>query len=216
MKLSKGKRIAVAAIGISVLLGGTASTVYAVSGTDTGDHFSLPAGTVVTGGLKAGTVFTAKGTIDAIPITVTCTTFSTSGKIPASGLKIKIAPPTISGCTDTSGGTDIVSTNQTNGKWSLSEVDVTGTGDNSEPNSGDKAKLKIPKAGATFTSSVLSGCVVTVAPTAAASVTGTYDDTNTMTFTNVSFPTGGNNVCSTSATSTSSATEVLNQNVHDT
>jgi hypothetical protein len=219
MKLSKGKKITVAAVGVFVLLGATASTVYAVSNTDTGDHFSLPAGTVVTGNLKAGTDFTANGIIDGGSIIVTCTTFSTTGTVPASGLKIKIAPPTISGCTDSLGGTDTVNTNQTNGKWSLKELDVAGTGDNSEPNTGDKAKLTIPKAGATFQSSIFgSACVIVVEPTAAGSVKGTYDDVNTMTFSKVSFATApsASSVCTAGSTATSSATEVLNKNVHDT
>jgi len=219
MKLFKSKKVALAAIGVVALLAGTASAVYATSITDTGDGFSNPAGTVETGNLKAGTDFVAKGTIDSAPITVSCTTFSASGTIPASGLKVKIAPPTISGCTDSLGGTDTVATNQTNGKWALKEIDVTGTADNSEPNSGDKMELIIPKAGATFESSVLgSACVIVVAPSAAAKVKGTYDDVNTMTFTNVVFPTApkAGSTCTAAATATSSATEVLSPNVHDT
>ncbi len=218
MKLSKAKKVVVATIGVFVLLGATASTVYAVTNTDTGDHFSLPAGTVVAGALKTGTTFVAKGTIDSSPITVTCTTFSTTGSIPASGLKINVAPPTISGCTDSLGGSDTVNTNQTNGKWSLKEKDAV-TGDTTEPNTGDKVKLTIPMAGATFQSSILgSACVIVVEPTAKGSVTGTYDDNSTMTFTNVSFATApsATSTCTSSNTSTSSATEVLNKSVHDT
>ena len=218
MKLFKARKVAVGAIGVFVLLAATASTVYAVHVNDAGDGFSRPAGTVEKGALKSGTNFTAVGTIDSSPITVTCTTFSTSGKIPSSGLKIKIGPPTISGCTDSLGGTDTVHTNATNGSWALTEIDAT-TGDNSEPNSGDGAKLTIPKAGATFQSSILgAACVIVVAPNGTASVTGTYNDKSTMTFSNVSFPTApsATSTCTASSSSTSSATEVISPTVHDT
>jgi hypothetical protein len=213
--LSRAKKFAIAGACTGALMLGTGTAAFAANGADTGDHFSLAAGTVVTSALKSGTKVTFKGSIDGVAITVTCTTFTASGKIPATGLTVPLsAPPTISGCKDTLGGTDTVKTNTTNGKWKLREKDVTTTADSAEPNSGDKAILTIPKAGATFVSSFLPTCTVTTAPSGPANVTGTYDDINTIQDTNASIPTSGSGCTTTAASET--ATVVLSPNVHDT
>ena len=67
--------------------------------------------------------------------------------------------------------------------------------------------LGIPKAGATFKSSILSGCTITAEPTAAGKVTGKYNGSNTDTVTNGSIPTKGTGC--TSTTATTSETVVL-------
>jgi hypothetical protein len=170
---------------------------------------------VIKSALKSGTNLMFAGSIDGVAITVNCTTFTARGKIPAKGLTVTLsAPPTISGCTDSLGGTDTVTTNQTNGKWQLTEVDVTGTADNKEPNSGDKANLSMPKAGATFSSSVLSTCTVTAAPAARAAIRGTYNDINTIKDTNAPIPVSGSGCTATSTKAT--ATVILTPSVHDT
>ena len=103
---SKLTKTVVAVVGTMTLLVGIATAAYA----------SLPAGTTVTGALKSGTKMTFKGDIDSIPITVTCTKFSAKGKVPspASDTMKLSAPPTISGCKDSSGGTDTI---KTTGSW---------------------------------------------------------------------------------------------------
>jgi hypothetical protein len=209
MRVRKG---VVAAVCAAAALLGTASAVFASTG-DTDDHFSLAAGTTVTGSLKTGTDMVFAGTINGVPITVTCTSFSGSGKVPAKGLHVTIAAAKISGCHDTLGGTDTIATNQTNGKWGLTEVDAPNDESQTEPNTGDKGVLTIPKAGATFVSSVLPTCVLTAAPTAAVRVTGTYNDINTDTVKAAKIPVSASG-CSAS-TATVTATVVLSPNVYD-
>lgn len=174
---------------IVVLVG----TVMLVFGLTTAAYATLKAGTTVTGKLKTGTHVTFKGDIDSIPITVTCTTFTVKGKVAskASDTMPLSAPPTISGCKDSSGGTDTI---KTSGTWTATIAKTTLT-------------LNMPKAGATFKSSVLSSCTITAAPTGTVKVTGAYNGKNTDTVTNAKIPTKGSGC--TSTTATSSATEIL-------
>lgn len=154
---------------------------------------SLPAGTVVTGKLKTGTSMIFKGNIDSIPITVTCANFTATGKVPspASNTMKLSAPPTINGCTDSSGGTDTITTT---GTWKLKIATKSLT-------------LVVPKHGATFKSSILSACTITAAPSGAVKVVGAYNGTDTDTVTNSPIPTSGSGCTSTTATAT--ATVVL-------
>ena len=181
--MSKLTKTIVVLVGTAALLFGVATAAYA----------SLPAGTVVTGKLKTGTHMVFKGDIDSIPITVTCTSFVIKGKVPspASSTMKASAPPAITGCKDSSGGTDTI---KTTGAWSVSFTKTTMT-------------LNVPKSGATFKSSVLSSCTITAAPTAAVKVTGAYNDKNTDTVTNAPIPTKGTGCTSTTAKTT--ATVVL-------
>ncbi|MBO0727895.1 MAG: hypothetical protein J2P57_01465 [Acidimicrobiaceae bacterium] len=212
--LSRTKKFAIAGTCAGALIAGTAAASFANA--DAGDNFSRPAGTVETAALKTGTTMNFKGTIDGVAITVKCTGFKASGKLPATGLTVTLTnPPTISGCTDSLGGTDTVTTNQTNGKWKLQEVDAPATSDTVEPNTGDKAVLIIPKAGATFKSSILSSCTVTAAPSGAARVSGTYNDINTIHDNGANIPTAGTG-CTTAANAHVVATVVLSPTVHDT
>lgn len=179
-----------------MLVATLAVTAVAVLATATAAFATLGPNVTVTGSLKSGTDMTFKGDIDSIPITVSCTNFSasgTTGSSPSSSVPLN-APPTINGCTDSLGGTDTINTNQTNGKWSLSAK-------------GKKMTLSIPKAGATFTSSVESGCTITAAPTKAAAVKGKYNENNTDTVKNAKIATKGSGCTSTSAST--SATVIL-------
>jgi hypothetical protein len=192
--MSRYKKILVVAMGIGMTAAVAVPSAYAARPN------TLPAGTKVTGNLKSGTKMTFVGDIDGVPITVSCKTFTSSGTIPKkkNALTVNLTkPPTISGCTDSLGGTDTVKTNGTNGKWSLTLT-------KSAPYT---MTLTIPKAGATFTSSIEAGCTITAAPTAAAGVAGSYDGTSTDTVKNASIPTSGSGCTSTSAKT--SATVVL-------
>ena len=71
--MSKLTKTIVAVVATMALVFGLATAAYA----------SLPAGTTVTGNLKSGTKMTFKGDIDSVPITVTCTTFTVTGKVPS-------------------------------------------------------------------------------------------------------------------------------------
>ena len=209
--LMAGALVAAATLVVGATAAGGTPTV------DTGDHFSLPPGTAVAFGLKSGTKLllnlnTAIGLID-----VGCTTFSAKGTIPASGLKIAISPPTISGCTDNRGHTEAVTTNRTHGSWSLTEVDAANDDGQKEPNTGDQMSLTIPQGGATLTSTAVKGpCTLTFAPSANANVTGTYNDlgSDTVKLARIPGTTGGG--CPTSpANATTAYTIVLSKALHD-
>jgi hypothetical protein len=153
-------KLLAAALGAATLLFATGTTGYAVSN-------SLPIGTVVTATLTPGTAMSFKGVISSTAIKVVCHSFSTSGTVTVAGPNLKIAPPTIGGCTDSAGGTDTITTNATNGHWKLHDPSVTAM------------KLKVPMAGATFTSTAFVGCTVTFAPAGVATINGSYNGTNT-------------------------------------
>jgi hypothetical protein len=179
-----------------ILMATLAMTAVTVLATTTAAFATLGPNVTVTGTLKSGTKMTFKGDIDSIPITVSCTNFSASGKTgssPSTTVPLT-APPTINGCTDSLGGTDTINTNQTNGTWSLSAK-------------GKKMTLNIPKAGATFTSSVESGCTITAAPNGAIGVKGKYNNKNTDTVKNAKIATSGSGCTSTAAST--SATVIL-------
>jgi hypothetical protein len=165
-----------------------APSVYAAT-----PHLS-PASTVITGSIKTGTSLAFAGSIDGVGVTVTCTTLTATGKTPANGLTVKLStPPKFTGCTDGLGGTDTVTTT---GAWSLVANST-----------GSKLTLKIPEKGATFSSSALAGCKITVAPTKASSISGKYDNKSTWTISKSAFPISGSG-CSTGATATATATVV--------
>jgi len=183
--MSSYKKILVVLMGVGMTAAVAVPSAYAARPN------TLPAGTVVTGNLKSGTDMTFAGDIDSVPITVSCKTFTATGKVPkkTSYTFTLSKAPTISGCTDSLGGTDTVKTNSTHGSWSL-KVSKT---------SPYSLTLNIPKAGATFVSSIESGCTITAAPTGVAGVKGSYDGTSTDTVKNAVIPTSGSGCTSTSA-----------------
>jgi hypothetical protein len=194
--MSLPKKITVAAFAAGLVVLATPAIGYSAAS-------SLPAGTVVTAALKKGTKMTFNGTIDGTPIVVTCKSFASSGKIPKKpGYKVTLTtPPAITGCMDDIGGTDTITNNTTHGKWTLTE-------NTTAPYT---LTLTIPKEGSTFTSSVLTSCVITAAPTAADPVTGSFNDTTgTDTVSKAPIPTSGSGC--TSTTATTSATVVLTPN----
>jgi hypothetical protein len=194
--MSLRHKIAIAACCVGVVLLATPAVSYSAAN-------SLPAGTKVTGKLKKGTDMTFAGTIDGVGITVTCTSFVASGKVPKAGAtEVPLsAPPKITGCTDSLGGTDTIKDNSTNGKWTL-------TADTTAPYT---ITLTIPKAGATFSSNALPTCVITAAPSKPDPITGSYNDTaGTVTVKKGPIPTSAAGCTATAATT--SATIVLTPN----
>ena len=205
------KKLAVAASLATIVVG--VGTGMAFAAGDTDDNIS-PASTNITASNTTNITF--KGTINGIGITVTCTASSISGTTPATGLgPVNVNNPSFTGCKDTFGGTDTVTTNSTNGHWQLTFIDSTASGEETqaEPNSGDKLQITIPKAGATFKSSILPGCTITAAPSGPANVSGAYDDVSTLTITNASIPVSGAG-CSASSSSMS-GTYKSNPGFHD-
>jgi hypothetical protein len=175
-----------------VIVGVSAAAI--VLGTTTAVYGSVAPGTTVTG-TSSHTVFS--GTIDGVAISVTCTNFTDSVVVPAGAKKsLDIPPATINGCTDTLGGTDTIKTNDKDGSWQLKTNGA-----------GTKLTLVIPEKGATFTSSVLSGCKITAAPTAAVDVVGTYNSSNgTDTVTSAPIAVKGKGCSATAASTTTTVT----------
>lgn len=205
------KKLALA-VSLTAIVAGLGTGIAFAAG-DTDDNIS-PANTSITA--NNSTNITFKGTINGISVTVTCTTSSISGTTPSSGLgPVNVNNPSFTGCRDTFGGTDTVTTNSTNGHWQLTFIDSTATNEETqaEPNSGDKLQITIPKAGATFKSSILPGCTITAAPSGSASITGTYDDVSTLTISSASIPVSGSGC--TASTSSMSGSYKSTPGFHD-
>lgn len=209
MTSRKHKLVAVVGMAAAAALtfgavGAHTASAASAKATDSDDHYN-PANTVVNGH-SSSTVFTVG------PITVTCTNSNAGGKTPAKGLKaFNLSPlPTFNDgsasapCTDTVGGSDTTTTNNTNGKWKIGFKDAANDESQTEPNSGDKLVVTVPKAGAIVNNSL--GCTITVAPNGAFKVTGSYDDVNTFTVNITNLPikvTGPTGVCPLSSTTSS-------------
>lgn len=175
---------------------------------DAGDNLS-PANTSFTVA-NSGNV-TIKGSIDGLPATVTCTSVTLSAKTPASGLTASVTsspPATFSGCTDSLGGRDTVTTS---GTWSLTEADNAGEG-GTEPNSGDQLTINIPAGGAKFSSTFLPSCTITVG---ASTPTGSYDDSVTSVFASANLNVSGSG-CAAGTPSKFSGTFKNSISIHDT
>ncbi|HTT87175.1 MAG TPA: hypothetical protein VMF60_07400 [Acidimicrobiales bacterium] len=164
----------------------------AVLATASAAYASLGPGVTVTASLKSGTDMTFAGNINGAPITVSCTSFSgsgTTGSSPSDSVTLNGAP-SITGCTDSLGGTDTIKTNTTNGNWKLSSN-----------KKGTKFTLAAPKAAATFTSSLISSCVITAFPAKAGKVNGKFNSSaDTDTVKKAKIPTQGSGCSSTTAT----------------
>lgn len=145
---------------------------------------------------------TNSGTVKFVAgsVTVTCTTSSTTGAVPAapgntnpSGpVSVSIGAPSFSGCTTSMWG--VSATITTSGSWAI-------TGQNGTPITGS---LAIPTGGMVVKTSGLASCTAVVAPTAPASIAGTWTNgaPSTVSLTNASAPikvTGGFG-CPTSST----------------
>jgi hypothetical protein len=178
---SRKKNFGLAVVATCAIAAIAVPVVQAIT-TDTGDGLGIN----VSSKLKPNTVTTFSATIATVPVTLTCTSASTSfvasTTSPALG-PVNVSNPVFTGCTDSLGGTDTVKSNSTNGRWTATFVD--GPNDETtEATAADQIKIGIPKAGQTVTSSKFANCTITVAPSAAASVPGAYDDKGTLTITN--------------------------------
>jgi hypothetical protein len=80
-------------------------------------------------------------------------------------------------CVDAVGFTQVISSS---GTWKIRLVDGANDETSTEPSAGDKVKLIIPQNGLIDQGSY--GCLLTFAPTAPITVTGTYDDHDAFTF----------------------------------
>ena len=200
---SRRKKTVVAAFCAGAIVLASASAVLATNN-------APPTGTTVRGKLLAGGSLTfAGGTINGVGVQTSCASFSAHGIVPSKpSYKVDLsASPEIKNCSDNLAGSDTplqaddtITTNSIHGPWMLKESSA-------PPYT---MTLIIPKAGATFTSSALPGCVITAAPTAKAAIEGGYDPTSgTISVTDVPIVLSGSG-CTVGGTTTVSATVVLN------
>jgi hypothetical protein len=210
--MSRVMRFSLLTVVVGALVASAAAMALAAGDTD---DSIIPASTPIKLALKPGTVATISTTVGTTTLTATCTASTTSAKTPANGFgPITLSNPTFSGCRDSVGGTDTVTTNSTNGKWTATFLDA--ANDETKEVSGDRIRLHIPKGGATVTSSMAPGCVIELAPSAAIAITGAYNDINATTFSRVSVP--GSVSCrngSTTGTGKLTATYVSSPGFHD-
>ncbi|MFZ0665502.1 MAG: hypothetical protein WAM97_07080 [Acidimicrobiales bacterium] len=166
------------------------AAIAGVFGTAAAVGASVAPGTTVNG---TSSKVTFVGTISGVTVTVHCTSFKDAVTVQSGDKKsVDIPPPTITGCTDSLTGTDTIATNSTNGSWEL-KVNSAGT----------QLSLVVPKAGATFKTTFLPSCTITVAPNGPASIVGTYSSTKgTDKAKNASFPVSGSGCSATSSEAT--------------
>ncbi|WP_060177302.1 hypothetical protein [Streptomyces sp. IMTB 1903] len=156
--------------------------------------------TVTPAGHDFKAVLSGKATLKAGSVTVTCTVSVSTGTVPAAPgnsnpagpVSSPISPPTYSSCTSSMPG--VTPTVTTSGAWGVSMQD----------GSPITATMTVPTGGLVLKTTGLASCTVTAAPTAPASVAGSWvnGSPSSLTFTNASVPvkvTGGFG-CPTSAT----------------
>lgn len=159
-----------------------ASTSHPAATTDTDDSLT-PKNTKVNVTVKTGTAVSILVNSPLGSITATCTALNASFTTPASGLKTQLAaPPTITGCTDSLGGTDTINTS---GTWKFAETDKAGDESLAEPNAtGDGVSITVPVDAATLQSTALPGCTLTLNPSVVSKLKGAYNDAGGAKFTN--------------------------------
>ncbi|MFG3120044.1 hypothetical protein ACGF4C_37500 [Streptomyces sp. NPDC048197] len=197
-RTSRRRALVVAGAGIAAAFGLAAGV--------TGPAMAQPAGTAAaTTVTPDGHAFTAtlsgKATFTAGSVTVTCTTSTSSGQVPAAPgnhndagpVSSSTTPATYGSCTTSMPG--VSATVTTTGTWGVAMQNGTPV----------TAGLTIPSGGFVLRTSGLASCTVTAAPTTAATVNGTWTNgaPSTLAFSNASVPVKvvGGFGCPTSATS---------------
>lgn len=183
MSIRSGLRALAVVVGVAVVITwtGTAFAHASPNAPEDGpDTFNVAAGAAVSA--------TTSKVVISVPqsspsLTITCTASSLTGRT-GTTLRFNVGPPTFSDgsgkpCNDNLGFTDMFTSNSTNGAWKLAEKDFTnsGAGDEGlpEPNAtGDRVTIQLPKAGLTDANNW--PCSITFAPSAASSISGTYND----------------------------------------
>ncbi|MFG2142468.1 hypothetical protein [Streptomyces sp. NPDC048650] len=198
----RGRGLRAAGTGVATVLGLSLGVPASVAAQPTGEPSAAAAATTVS---PAGHQFTAalsgKATFTAGSVTVTCSTSSAGGQVPAAPdnhnaagpVSSSISPATYGSCTTSMPG--VSATVTTSGGWGVAMQ-------NGSPVT---AGLTIPSGGFVLKTSGLASCTVTAAPTAPATVNGTWTNgaPSTLTFTNAAVPVKvvGGFGCPTGATS---------------
>lgn len=122
----------------------------------TGSYVLKPAGKHVSVKVTEKTKFAFNAKFDGQKASMLCKGFSSTGVTPHAGLVLKIQPPRFSGCTDSLGGKDTITTNLEHGSWKLSFA---------APKAGKIAvRLGIPEKGARLVSTFDPYCVIVAGP----------------------------------------------------
>jgi hypothetical protein len=124
----------------------------------------------------------------------TCTASTTKFQMNTKGGGLgpfTLTNPTFTGCTDNLGGTDTLTSNNTNGPWTATYVNSTGS-----PNP-DQIRIGVPQAGQTLVSTFAPSCTVTLFPAAAGSVLGSYDNAGNLQITNQTLSYDAEGTCPT-------------------
>jgi len=182
----------VVGVGAALIVGSVFTHASLTASEDGPDTFNVASGTTVTGA-TAKVVISVPSTAPSMVITCTASRFA--GKA-GTTLKFGIGLPifndgTGAPCNDTLGFTDTFKSNNLNGAWALTEKDFTnaGAGDEglAEPHApGDQMVITLPRAGLTDTNNW--PCTIKFAPSAAASISGAYNDAGTFTVKGVKIP----------------------------
>ncbi|MFJ5947809.1 hypothetical protein [Streptomyces noursei] len=200
------RTVLTASAGIAAALGLTL-TVTGPATASPGARTAAASTTVTPAGHAFGATLTGTATFSAGSVTVTCSASGASGTVPAAPANTNaagpvssaVSAPTYSSCTTSMPG--VSATVTTTGNWSVAmQNGPTVT-----------AGLTMPTAGFVLKTSGLASCTVTAAPTAAATVNGTWTNgaPSTLKFTDASVPVkvvGGFGCPTTATTSKFNAT----------
>jgi hypothetical protein len=187
MRLSRKTAVFTTLAVAAFALGGAA--LGRAAPTEAGDFYLIckPTCAASTGGThisghSSKTSFTVPAGVSGAP-TVTCTNSAAGGTPPAksAGLAAFAISPlpafndgsSTTPCKDQFGNRYTTTTNNTNGKWTIGFIDF-GSETTTEPNTGDRLTVHIPRAGAIVKTS--TGCTITVASSAAVTISSPYTD----------------------------------------
>ncbi|MFI6638451.1 hypothetical protein [Streptomyces sp. NPDC050504] len=158
-----------ASFGLALASAATADALSAAAGPTT----VTPAGHRFSATLTGNAVFTAGSTTMTCTVSASVPSTGANNQIPAAPgnhnaagpVSAPINPPTFSGCSTSIGGVSVtVTSNATNGNWSIS----------AQHGSPVTAGLTIPKGGVVLKTSGLASCTITASPTGPSAVNGTW------------------------------------------
>jgi hypothetical protein len=192
---------------LGACVGAASAALLLVTGMSTSARAATSSTTVTPAGdgFQAALTSGSTATFSVGTSSVTCSVSTTNGTVPAApgnanaagAVSSALTAPTFTNCTTNSvlfGAT--VTSNSTNGSW--------GVALQNDP-AGSTGTMTVPQCGVVVTTTGLAACTITVAPSAAASVVGSWTNgsPSQLTFSSVTIPVRvtGNLFCPTSVTS---------------
>lgn len=199
-----GRRRGLALLAGAVCAVSAGSVLAYAAAEDEPDTFNVVSGTLVKATNSASLTIVANTSAGSARVTCEVSTFSgKTGKTLGFGITpAKLSDRSGSPCSDSLGLTD---TFTSSGAWAIKEADRSDDEGFAEPNTtGDQLVITVPKSGLVDHNSSSANCTITVAPTAAIAITGTYNDKGLYAIQGVKIPvkTSGCPVSGSSATLT--------------